>query len=474
MICCFSLPALSTFDSAVAQAVSLVSSEMHVFGAFELVVVVKTSSDDVSAVNDFMSCFPSFCLTIPYADCGKICEFLDFSPGSEPVGVLVNRNHSVEWHKSLDVLLEYGVDGFPFTPERLARITEREQNCTLWRKWSMVSLFLSSTLVPYPKPRSLIRRNPGGGPGKEEIESFNSKSCVGLYLCSTGNLIPTLDEIHKNCRDLGLEFDVILVYMPFKDFVDPKLFQDRINSILEERKISWWVLPFVYWVSRRLWRLCHKDTEDRLIIVDPNESFVEAHGEAVIRHFGMHAYPFSRRRMIDREVERLRDITLESLLVYRSRDYVIGMDSCSRHVPVASLEGKNVILYLGYVGHQYDELYDQLSTGYCQMKARDPDLEVVFVGLNIKSLCDFGSVCAMPWLVCAYDPDHADLVSKQIFRYGGKRSTLVAFGNDGRIRSVCAQRAIWSFDPDSVFNDNLRWEIFAELFGNHPLPQCCL
>ncbi|KAK9681453.1 hypothetical protein RND81_10G003400 [Saponaria officinalis] len=251
MICCFSLFGRSTTDLAIARAVSRVSSEMHFFGGFELVMVVHVcreeyANESVAAFNDFMSVFPPFCLAVPYSECDVICESLSFSSGSEPTGLMVNRNQRVEWHKPLNFFLEYGADAYPFTPERFAVLTKREENYDSWKKRASLSYFLCSNVLAYPRPSSFIRKNPGGGPSKTTITNLDFRgTCVGLYLCYTGNLIPTLDEVHKSCCDLGMEFEIALVYLPFKDLGDPQLFQDRINRILEERKISWWVLPFV-------------------------------------------------------------------------------------------------------------------------------------------------------------------------------------------------------------------------------------
>ncbi|XP_074269611.1 putative nucleoredoxin 1 isoform X2 [Silene latifolia] len=481
MICCFSLFGRSTTDLAIAQAVSCVSSELHFFGGFELVMVVHVCSEEydnesVVAFNDFMSVFPSFSLAVPYSECDAICESLGFSSGSEPTCLMVNRNQRVEWHKPLNCFLEYGADAYPFTPERFAVITKCEESYDSWKKRASLQYFLCSNVLAYPRPSNFIRKNPGGGPSKTTIRNLDFReTCVGLYLCYTGNLIPTLDELHKRCCDSGMVFDIILVYLPFKDIGDPQLFQDRINHILEERKISWWVLPFVYWVSRRLWRLCHRNTDDRLIIINTKPRFVELHGDAVIRHFGIGGYPFSRELMLERELERLRAVTLESLLVHKSRDYVTGIDSgYQKEVPVASLLGKDVILYLGYEGHHYDKFYDQLFTYYHQNKAHELDFEVVFVGLNMKSFSDFESLHPIPWLVCPFDPEHSDLVTEKIFGEGSLCSTLVAFGKDGGICSVRAQQLLYSSSLKFPFTDNLRNEMIVELFGAHGLPECCL
>ncbi|XP_074269391.1 putative nucleoredoxin 1 [Silene latifolia] len=463
MLCFFSLP-LSSHAVAVAQAVSLVSSEMHDFGAFELIIFIDcfTDFDDKNAAwSDFMSSFPSYCLT------PKLTRRLGAAMplACYPHGLLVNRAQTVEWHKPLDFLLKYGVDAFPFTSEWLSLISQREETGMSCKSWRSLYNFLCSMPLTFPSYSTSLSKNPGGGPGEVTIFDLYDK-CVGLYLCQTGNLIPTLDNVHKNCSELGLQFEIILVYMPFRYDGDPQSFQDFINCTLKERNISWWVFPFTNWVSRRLSRLSHQDADDRLIIIDPKSKHVEFHGEAVIRHHGATAYPFSRELLVNREVERLREVTLVSLLVYRSVDYVLWMGSGFTHrVPVAALQGKTVFLYLHCADDHSRNCFDKLFS-YCQMQALDPNFDMVFVGLDASSIPDIGNSCEMPWLVYPWDPNHSDYVTRTIFGKGDKCSTIIAFGKDGHISSLCALRLVCASCPDFPLSNNQHNEISAELAGS--------
>ncbi|XP_074269437.1 putative nucleoredoxin 2 [Silene latifolia] len=282
--------------------------------------------------------------------------------------------------------------------------------------------FLCSMPLTFPSDFTSLSKNPGGGPGEVTISDLQFK-CVGLYLCQTGNLILTLDNVHKNCCELGLEFEILLVYMPFNCFDDPQLFQYSINSTLKERNVSWWVFPFINWVSRSLSRLFHQVADDRLIILGPKCEYVELHGEVVVRHHGASAYPFSSQFLVNREVERLRAVTLESLLVYSSLDYVLWMGYGFTHrVPVTALQGKTVFLYLHCAKDHSCNCFDKVFS-YCQMQAFDPNFDMAFVGLDASSIQDIGNSCEMPWLVYPWDPNHSDYVTRTIFGKGDKCST---------------------------------------------------
>ncbi|KAK9681452.1 hypothetical protein RND81_10G003300 [Saponaria officinalis] len=207
-------------------------------------------------------------------------------------------------------------------------------------------------------------------------------------------------------------------------------------------------------------------------MINTEPRFVEPHGEAVVRHFGIGAYPFSRELLLERELERLRAVTLESLLVHNSPDYVTRVDPVYQSLVtqlVASLRGKNVLLYL-----HYDENYLHLISCYYQNKAPPYlDLELVFVGLS-----NFGGVCRLnEYIPFALPSDTVTSVRvlKKIFGEGSNlRSTLVAFGRDGQICSVRARQLIGSSSQKSPFVDNLRNEMIAELFGAYIFPECCL
>ncbi|XP_074319071.1 uncharacterized protein LOC141656001 isoform X2 [Silene latifolia] len=456
MLCFFCLP-LRSEAVAISRAVSLVSSEMHAFGAFELIIFVDyiTDCDDKdAALSDFISSFPSFCLTPKSTRrLGPTMPLACY-----PHGLLVNRAQMVEWHKPLHFFLKYGVDAFPFTSERLSWISQSDKSTV---SGNCLAEFLCYSPFTFPSVSTFLRKYPGGDTEKATISDLQDK-CVGLYLCLTGNLIPTLDNVHKNCCELGLEFEIILVYMPFNCFDDdPQLFQDRINSTLKGRNISWWVFPFINWVSRRLSRLSHQDADDRLIIIDPKSKYVEFHGEAVIRHHGASAYPFFRELLANREVERLREVTLESLFPSSSRDYVLVYYRCIRWVPIAALQGKTVFLYLHCAEDHSHNCFDR-HFSYCQMKALDTNLDMVFVGLDMSSI---GTSCEIPWFVFPADPIHSDYMTRTIFGKGDKCSTIIAFGKDGRISSLLPLRLVCSSCPDFPLCNNLHNEMSAELAG---------
>lgn len=112
-----------------------------------------------------------------------------------------------------------------------------------------------------------------------------------------------------------------------------------------------------------------------------------------------------------------------ALLVYGSQDYVLRSND---RIAVAELRGRNILLYLDYL-----DLYDELLTWYHEIKAKDPDFEVVFVRLDNRNTTevedDLVLSAPMPWLVCPFDPDHSASLQKNIFTKAWPYDALVEF-----------------------------------------------
>lgn len=204
----------------------------------------------------------------------------------------------------IDILmLNYGAEAFPFT--KICRIFSQK---TMWKTPSTSELEGLLGCNPFDV---LDKINPAGGREEVSISELKEK-LVGLYLCAGGNFIPTLHKVYQQCRTRQPEFEIVLVYLPFGDCLDPLVYRVNIDSLLQ--KISWWRLPFNNSVSRRLWRLisCYPD-DGRLVIVGPRGKYVDPYGGDIISSYGIYAYPFTRECLVQRELNKLRALTLESL-----------------------------------------------------------------------------------------------------------------------------------------------------------------
>ncbi|XP_021762964.1 uncharacterized protein LOC110727692 [Chenopodium quinoa] len=268
----------------------------------------------------------------------------------------------------------------------------------------------------------------------------------------------TVSELRERTQNLA--FEIVLVYMPFDDCLDPEAYKANVDSMLQKQgKSDWWRLPF----------------NNSLIIVGPHDEYVDPYGREIMYRFRMDGYPFTREGFVQSRMKKLRELTLESLLVYGSRDYVIRGDD---RIAVSELQGRNIILYLDHLGEDL-RLYDELLNWYDEIKAKHPSFEVVFVRLDSVESSIISSIkmedesvlsAIMPWLICPFDPDHSAFVAKKIFTVEDtyNMDTLIQFGEESRILSTEAQHLLREQGPgDFPYGDSLRKEVIDKLNNNY-------
>ncbi|XP_021754944.1 uncharacterized protein LOC110720251 [Chenopodium quinoa] len=209
-----------------------------------------------------------------------------------------------------------------------------------------------------------------------------------------------LQDLCQQCRTKQLSFEVVLVHLPFFGCLDPKVCIWNFDNMLKQHNLSCWRLPFRNSLSCRLNRLMGIPFGDKLIVVGPHHAFVEPYGGNIFRALGINAYPFSREGLVQRQLDKVKEHTLESLLVHGSRNHVLHGDT---KIAVSELLGKNILVYYdSLAGHK---LFYQVLTWYHEIKANNPDFEVVFVRENSTAVREVESdlLASMPWLVCPFD-----------------------------------------------------------------------
>uniref|UniRef100_A0A803LAC9 Uncharacterized protein n=1 Tax=Chenopodium quinoa TaxID=63459 RepID=A0A803LAC9_CHEQI len=245
----------------------------------------------------------------------------------------------------------------------------------------------------------------------------------------------TVSELRERTQNLA--FEIVLVYMPFDDCLDPEAYKANVDR--------------------------------------PHDEYVDPYGREIMYRFRMDGYPFTREGFVQSRMKKLRELTLESLLVYGSRDYVIRGDD---RIAVSELQGRNIILYLDHLGEDL-RLYDELLNWYDEIKAKHPSFEVVFVRLDSVESSIISSIkmedesvlsAIMPWLICPFDPDHSAFVAKKIFTVEDtyNMDTLIQFGEESRILSTEAQHLLREQGPgDFPYGDSLRKEVIDKLNNNY-------
>ncbi|XP_021750821.1 probable nucleoredoxin 1-1 [Chenopodium quinoa] len=458
MICCFYVPIFR--DSSDAMTVQhIVNTCFDLYNTrndFEMVVVVKMRyKADYEAVFDhFLSVFPS-CLVVPYKESMHrdfICKYLDLVAKSSIKCLILDAddNRNILYHGTPAFLYSYGADAFPFTKEKIKEVVYKDKIS----HWSLEGLLECDS--------SYVLEN-----GNEETITISelNKKVVALNLCIDGMFTSTLHMVHQQCIENQLSFEIVLVYMPYDNCLDPRVHKGKIDRLLKKKRISWWCLPINNNVSLKFKRLVGCRDDFKLVIVGPDNEYVDLHGEEILKRRGIDGYPFTREGLIEKELKRLHGLTLESSLVIGSKNYVY---KGSTTYPLADLLGKNV---LGYFAERSKDLYHPLLTWYPEIKADVDDLEVVFVRLEDELAAAYDDLklaeSVKPWYVCPYDPEHSKILREKIFIVGHNRvrETLVKFGSDGKICSFRAQYHL-TYDGPKAFREigdpHLRQDVIRE------------
>lgn len=465
MVCCFHVPILRDyFELRYLQALITTCCDLYSTRKdFEMVVVAKMNKcADYKVVFDhFLSGFPPSCLVVPFEDLERrdfICRFLDLLSHRHIQCVLFNVDNNMDMGNDMDIKRDilrfgeirfaryHGADAFPFSYEKLKEVIANDTP-----RWESVS---TSTLVGLLGCNAYdvlekISPNPAGSGEEVMTISELSKKNVGLYLCAKGDYLAMLCDIYEKCRTRKLAFEIVLVYLPFDQPITPQAWMENVNTLLQKHKISssWWRLPYNNSVTCRLRRLTFPRHRDRLIIVGAHDEFVEPFGEKVMKKHGIDAYPFFREYLIEKELNKLKDLTFESLFASGPKDFFYqGTDKKF----LSDLQGKNILLYLEYPGDLC--IFPQQLRWYEQLKKNNPDFEVVFVcrsnysadiEINDSDLCRI-----MPdWLLYPFDPTHSASVEK---RLGFNNATaLVEFGENGQLCSLSALRRLDVYGPEN-------------------------
>lgn len=146
---------------------------------------------------------------------------------------------------------------------------------------------------------------------------------VGLYFSmnSHGGCIeftPTLVEAYKKLKETGQgqDFEIVLISLDHKD--------EQFKEGFE--KMPWLALPFNDKSIERLVRYFELQNLPTLVIIGPDGKTLNPDVSELIEEHGVGAYPFSPEKLAElAEIEKakLEAQTLESLLVFEDKDYVI-------------------------------------------------------------------------------------------------------------------------------------------------------
>ena len=238
--------------------------------------------------------------------------------------------------------------------------------------------------------RDFLVRNNGD---QIKVESLKGKR-LALYFSASWcgpckRFTPALVEAYNELSPKG-DFEIVFISA------------DEDNESFEEyfTKMPWLAIPFSDSEARdRVDELFKVRGIPHLVILGEDGKVLSDGGVGIIQEYGADAYPFTPEKLKelkDQEEAARRDQSLKTILVSRSRDFVISNDG--EKVPVSELEGKIVALYFSLFSYgPCVEFTPKLVEAHEKLKANGENFEIVLVPLDDDEESFKQHFEKMPW-----------------------------------------------------------------------------
>ncbi|XP_020228433.1 probable nucleoredoxin 1 [Cajanus cajan] len=421
-----------------------VYNEVAPKGDFEVIFV--TADEDDESFSSYFSKMPW--LAIPFSDSETRSRLEElFHVRGIPHLALLDGTGKVVTEDGVDIISEFGVEGYPFTSTRIQELRDQEEESR--RNQSVRTLLVSRS----PSRDFVISPD-----GKKILVSELEGKTVGLYFCmnlygSCSDFTPRLVEVYNKLKAKGENFEVVLISLE----EDEESFKEGFESA------PWLSLPFKDKICGKLARFFELSTLPTLVIIGPDGKTLHPNVAEAIEDHGIDAYPFTPEKFAELDgIMKAKEAsqTLESILVSGDQDYVIGKDGVK--IPVSELKGKVVLLY--FSAHWCPPcraFLPKLIDAYHKIKAKQNALEVVFISSD-KDQASFDAFFAgMPWLALPFGDSRKKFLSRK-FRVSGI-PMLVAIGSSGQTLTKEARDLVSLYGADAYpFTEERIKEIEAE------------
>ncbi|KAH7511063.1 hypothetical protein FEM48_ZijujUnG0051600 [Ziziphus jujuba var. spinosa] len=388
-----------------------VYNEVASKGDFEVVFV--SADEDEESFRGYFSKMPW--LAVPFSD-SETRDRLDelFKVSGIPHLVIIDENGKVVTDSGVEIIGEYGVEGYPFTTERIKELKDHEEAAK--REQTLKSILVS------PSRDFVI--SPDGR--KVPVSELEGKT-VGLYFSYSSyklcvEFTPILVEVYEKLKAKGESFEIVLIPLDG----DEESFEQDFKSM------PWFALPVKDKSCEKLVRYFELSTLPTLVVIGPDGKTVHPNVAEAVKEHGVLAYPFTPEKFKELlEIEKAKEEaqTLESILVLGDLNYFIGKDGAK--VPVSELVGKNILLY--FSAHWCPPcraFLPKLIKTYHDIKAKDDAFEVIFISSDRdqSSFDEFFS--SMPWLALPFGDERKKTLQKK-FKIQGIPAAI-AIGPSGR------------------------------------------
>ncbi|VFQ89936.1 unnamed protein product [Cuscuta campestris] len=397
-------------------------------GDFEI-VFVSVDVDD----NSFDGYFSKMPWTaIPFSD-SVTRDRLNglFTVSGIPHLVILDGNGKVSTEDGVEIIFDYGVEGYPFTAERIKELKEAQEAAI--RNQSLQSILVTPS-------RDFVVAADGK---KVPVNDLEGKT-VGLYFSLSTfhqylEFTPMLLEIYQKLKERKENFEIVTIPLESNE----NTFKEAFKSL------PWFSIPFGDQSRDKLVRYFEVFSPPTLVIIGPNGKTLQSNVTEAIEEHGILAYPFTAERLAELEemAKAKKDAqTLESILVKGDLDFVIGKDGAK--VPVSDLVGKTILLY--FSAHwcpPCHEFLPKLIDAYDTIKEEDDAFEVIFISSDRDQASFDEYFSQMPWLALPFGDERKRSLSR-LFKVRGI-PTLVAIGKSGRTLTTEAVEMVANFGADA-------------------------
>ncbi|KAJ4960242.1 hypothetical protein NE237_020152 [Protea cynaroides] len=371
-----------------------VYNELSPQGNFEIIFV--SEEKDENAFKEYFSKMPW--LAIPFSDSERreqVCNALGINV--MPCLLIIDGNGAVVTRYGYHEIFLFGVEGYPFTEERLELLVRQEEE-------SKKTQSLSSILVL--KSLDFVVSNDGK---KVPISELEGKTVALYFFLSSPDpfieFTSILVEVYEKLKKRGENFDVVLVPL------DKDHYEEQYKEAFQ--KMPWLSLPLH---DRRCFKLNQYFkfmSHPMLVIIGPDGKTLNPNVAEVVKNHGVQAYPFTSERLqelaqIDKA--KLEAQTLESVMVMGELDFVTSKEGT--RILVSQLVGKNILLYFSaaWCGACVASM-PKLIKSYHEIKAKDDSFEVIFISWDNDQASFDEFFSEMPWLALPFGDERTKLIS---------------------------------------------------------------
>nr|XP_043606597.1 probable nucleoredoxin 1 [Erigeron canadensis] len=428
-----------------------VYNELAEKGDFEIVFI--SADEDEESFAGYFSKMPW--LAVPFSD-SKFREALDasFKVSGIPHLVFLDENGKLLSDRGVEIIGEYGAEGYPFTPERVKEIKDQEAES---RKNQSLRSILET-----PSRDFIITSN-----GNKVLIADLEGKTVGLYFIlstfkKSSDFTGTLVKVYNELKAKEDNFEIVMI--PLDD--DEESFKKELSTV------PWLSLPFKDKKCEKLVRYFELSTLPTLVILGPDGKTLHPNVADAIEEHGAYAYPFTPDKFSELEkLEKARHEaqTLESVLVSGDLDFVVGKDGVK--IPVSDLVGKYILLY--FSAHWCPPcraFTPKLVETYHEIKAKHDAFEVIFISSDRDQASFDEYYSSMPWLALPFGDKRKQSLGR-LFKVNGI-PLLVALGPTGKTITTEARGVIMLHGAEAFpFSDERMAEIearFAEMAKGWP------